>query len=85
MVRAFRLSVPIPREVYTIRSFAQRVEGPGYLLNEIHNEEFNCPLNGTIEIAIDAMWLRPLVERKTDISFAHEILRKVSRKHGADA
>lgn len=28
---------------------------------------------------------RPIVERKTDISFAHEILRKASRKQGADA
>ena len=28
---------------------------------------------------------RPIQERKTDIGFAHEILRKVSRKQGADA
>lgn len=28
---------------------------------------------------------RPLVERKTDIGFAHEILRKVTKRVGADA
>lgn len=28
---------------------------------------------------------RPIVERKTDITFAHEILRKASRKQGAHA
>lgn len=51
------------------------------LLEEIHN-----PLHSSgLEFDFTADRFRPIVERKTDIGFAHEILRKVSRKYGADA
>ncbi len=33
----------------------------------------------------NARAFRPLVESKTDIGFAHEILRKVTKRQGADA
>lgn len=32
-----------------------------------------------IEMSYEARWFRPLVERKTDIRFAHEILRKATK------
>lgn len=35
--------------------------------------------------AYRATRFRPIAERKTDISFAHEILRKTSRKAGVNA
>lgn len=74
-----KVNVPVANVIYSIRGFAQRFEGPGYLLNEIHNVPRVCPINGLCEIAIDAKWLRPLVERKTDISVFQRMLegRKV--------
>lgn len=74
LVVHFKLSVPLPQSIYTIRQYTPRVEGEGYLLREILNAEHYCPLNGSCEIAINADWLRPLVERKTDISIFTEML-----------
>ncbi|UQD69242.1 hypothetical protein JEY40_24820 [Bradyrhizobium japonicum] len=65
--------------MYTIRAFVQRHDGPGYLLVEIVNKPIDCAYDGMVEVAINAEWLRPIVERKTDISFAHEILRKATK------
>lgn len=81
LVTLHRMAIPIPREVYTIRCYAPRVEAPGYLLNEIHNPEGRCPRNGLCEMAIDARFLRPIVERKTDIS----IFTKMLTPEGVDA
>lgn len=75
VVTLHRVIVPIPREIYTIRRYAPRVEGAGYLLNEIHNAEGFCPRNGLCEVAIDAKFLRPIVERKTDISIFTKMLK----------
>jgi hypothetical protein len=62
----YRLQCPIPKEIYTLRSGRMFFLGqPGYLLTEIVNEPI-APL--TTELLIDERWLRPLVERKTDIS-----------------
>jgi hypothetical protein len=81
MVGHFRLSVPIPNEVYTIRQHAPRKEGDGYLLNEIRNAEHVCPTNGLCEISVYAGHLRPVVERKTDIS----IFKAMLNPRGVDA
>lgn len=74
VVAYHKLSVPVPQSIYTIGQYTPRVEGEGYLLREIHNAEHLCPLNGRCEIAINADWLRPLVERKTDITIFTQML-----------
>jgi hypothetical protein len=79
-VIALGLTVPVPRAIYTIRCYAPRVEGPGYLLHEIRNPEHHCPLNGKIEIAINAEDLRPLVEKKTDIAVFKALLLSSRRE-----
>jgi hypothetical protein len=65
-------------EVYTIR----RIEdGRWLLLVEIVNRLREYGDGELGEARFCASRFRPVVERKTDIGFAHEILRKVSRKH----
>lgn len=80
LVTFYGFIVPVPREIYTIRSYAPRVEGPGYLLNEIHNAEHSCSKNGLCELSINAEWLRPLVSRKTDISIFKRMLSPSKRE-----
>jgi hypothetical protein len=84
LVVDYKLIVPKPKAIYTIRGPAPRSDGMGYLLCEIVNREVPTIRDGFCEIAINASWLRPLVERKTDIGFAHEILRKATKRHGAN-
>lgn len=80
-VRAFPDDVPQPSvgTVYTVREvFLSQKRGELALrlveiktrLNRIYGNEFGYV----------AVRFRPIVEKKTDIGFAHEILRKVSRK-----
>lgn len=66
--------------VYTVRGDRPHFE-PSILLEEIISD---VGWDG-YEAGFAARRFRPIVERKTDIGFAHEILRKVSRKQGADA
>lgn len=64
--------------IYTVRWVGEYRGNICIRVEEIHRpsgddrEDFDTPYQ-TIRF-------RPIVERKTDISFAHEILRKVSRK-----
>jgi hypothetical protein len=53
---------------------------PGLSLrfDEIRNPNLRY-LEGPIECSFAAIWFRPLVDKTTDIGFAHEILRKASR------
>jgi len=39
----------------------------------------NTPCSDGVEPGFNAKYFRPIVEKKTDISFAHEILRKASK------
>ena len=71
-------NVPVYGEVYTIRATAEITGIPALLLEEVHNEPRRWS-NGCYELHIETKWFRPIVERKTDISFAHEILRKASK------
>ena len=72
--RYYGLAPPNSGEIYTVSRLTV-----GASMHGIHLAE--CPSNNPFGWA--AYRFRPVVERKTDISFAHEILRKTS--HGADA
>ena len=69
-------------KVYTIRWIGEfgyvpdREFGPAVRLTEVVRPN----LSGWEDYPFRACRFRPLAERKTDISFAHEILRKVTRK-----
>lgn len=65
--------------VYTIREINEWSYGTLVMLNEIDNSHLVGKL-GRLEPGFIASAFRPIVERKADIGFAHEILRKVSRK-----
>jgi hypothetical protein len=77
------LTQPKIGEVYTIRLiYPSSFTGePGFLLEEIVN---GLHPNGR-EYGFYADRFRPVIERKTDISFAHEILRKASKPARAPA
>jgi hypothetical protein len=69
-------------EVYTIRALrvCPRSQTLNCQLVEIVNPERESPPDGFGEPYFGIWRFRPIVENKTDISFAHEILRKASRK-----
>lgn len=73
---------PVKGSVYTIRAF--HPEGDSILLEEIVNEprEYWQRFG---ELYFMLRRFRPLIERKTDIGFAHEILKKTTRKRSVDA
>ena len=68
--------------VYTVRELYLSFIGsrPGIRLAEITNPLH--PITGT-EYGYFAARFRPIVERKTDIGFAHEILRKLTTRVNA--
>jgi len=72
-------SVNFPKigEVYTIRDIGPSYKHGGAALRllEIRNRKFNIG-----EPNFYVFRFRPVMERKTDISFAHEILRKASKR-----
>lgn len=72
---------PTKGMVYTIRSFAPIYDGsrPRVWLCEITNAP-RPYYEGWHEKGFGVERFRPIVERKTDISAFHEILRKASRK-----
>lgn len=77
--------VPTVGTVYTVAAARSRyIVGHGTVdlidLVEIMEPRFSSWIPG-----FNAQAFRPLVERKTDIGFAHEILRKVTKRQGADA
>lgn len=67
------------RSVYTIRGFCENFHGElGLLLEEVRPD---LPrLRNGQERGFYVHRFRPIQERKTDIGFAHEILKKVTRK-----
>lgn len=80
---------PVAGRIYTIRQIGTCLV-PHYprqicvRLQEIDNG-VRWYENGPYEAAFRASRFRPLIERKTDISFAHEILRKVSQSDQVQA
>lgn len=66
---------PVIGNVYTIRGFDS--SEMGLLLHEFRTG--SCYLDGT-EAGYWKGRFRPVVEKKTDISFAHEILKKATKK-----
>lgn len=75
---------PVRGNVYTVRGFDPDFPESIYLC-EIYNPNDLQWANGFGEGSFLPRRFRPIVERKTDISFAHEILKKASNKQGADA
>lgn len=77
---------PVEGRVYTVRGFLPLPcdHGPRIWLEEIKNKKRDY-FEGLYEKAFGAERFRPIVERKTDIGFAHEILRKATRKRGVNA
>lgn len=76
--------------VYTIRGIEFDRPAPihpvGLWLEEIKNPlRSYAGYSEFSETSFSALRFRPVIERKTDISVFTEILRKVSRKQGADA
>lgn len=79
---------PVQGAVYIIREIASGWfdDGEdGLRLEEVKNEPRRWHGGDVSEVAFALFRFRPVVERKTDIGFAHEILRKVTRRQGADA
>jgi hypothetical protein len=71
-------------QVYTIHSTFLHACGERLVrLVEVRRTPFSISCHGHDGYAAERF--RPVVDRKTDISFAHEILRKASRKQEADA
>jgi hypothetical protein len=71
---------PVKGNVYTIREFDDRGSEPALRLVEITNPlKMHRNISEPIEPAFAVAAFRPVVERKTDIGFAHEILRKASK------
>jgi hypothetical protein len=70
--------------VYTVREIITDDYGIWLLFYELKNPPVDGE-EGMREPAFGAKHFRPLVERKTDIGFAHEILRRATKRQGADA
>lgn len=66
-------------EVYRIRSMDRSAPFLTLRFEEIVNPEVRYSL-GVVECSFAARWFRPVVERKTDIGFAHDILKEVTEK-----
>lgn len=67
--------LPQKDEVYTIRELLEIAGRKLLRVNEIRNPAMDYNF-GEYECAFHITRFRPIVERETDISFAHEILRK---------
>jgi hypothetical protein len=69
-------------EVYTVRDIIEVTgKGTGILVCEIRNQPHLYKARGILEQPFPADNFRPIVE--TDIGFAHEILRKVTKREDA--
>lgn len=83
-------ATPVCGHVYTIRGIStESTSGMAFLLEEIRNKPdlYTDRKRRAVfkEKLFRAERFRPLTERKTDISFAVEILRKTTRKRSVDA
>jgi len=72
-------SYPEIDDVVTIRSINSWPHATLLTFFEHDNSSLKKKVGSKYEPGFDAAYFRPLVERKTDISFAHEILRKTSQ------
>lgn len=78
-------SYPEMGEVVTIRTLNVWPLMTILTFHEHDNSHVQRQLDSAWEPGFNAAAFRPLVERKTDISFAHEILRKASKPARAPA
>lgn len=69
--------------IYTIASFGEHSDFPGE--QGVHLVEIPLRIPVGDREPFGAWRFRPIVEKKTDIGFAHEILRKITRKNGERA
>lgn len=79
--------VPQKGQIYTVREVLPAIHYPGELvirLVEIVNRPRQYRDSFT-ECSFRAVRFRSIVEKKTDISFAHEILREHTKKIGEKA
>lgn len=77
-------------EVYTIHSivkgwFLNHPNVLAFYLEEIINKPVKWAIKDISEAPFWSERFRPVIERETDIGFAHEILRKVTKRKPADA
>lgn len=72
--------LPLPRRgvVYTVSNFYIKSYGWGHHIEVVEILELPFDGNSEFDPGFNARAFRPIVERKTDIGFAHEILRKVN-------
>lgn len=81
-IRGAAGSRPVRGEIVTINTINYWPQKNRTLLTFVEHDNsrlinvYDC---SGIEPGFDAECFRPVVERKTDISFAHEILRKASK------
>lgn len=73
---------PVEGRIYTIRGFhiEPHIEDVGILLEEVVNPPTEWADRTSCEWPFASKRFRPIVERKTDIGFADEILRKATEK-----
>jgi len=69
---------PVFGEVYTIRDISSHPRVIGLIFREIRNPSGRY-LSPSGECSFNSEFFRPVIKNKTDIGFAHEILRKASR------
>jgi hypothetical protein len=84
LVRDLGFSYPAMGDVVTIKTINDWPTQTVLTFHE-HDNSHLIGYSGTLEPGFDAICFRPIQERKTDISFAHEILRKVIRKNRVSA
>lgn len=75
---------PVFNGVYRIRGMDSSPPCLSLHFDEIRNPALRYR-EGPVECSFVALWFRPLVDKTTDIGFAHEILRKASRVKEAAA
>lgn len=80
----WRGDAPVVGQVYTIIRIIASNDGDVLHLAEIRRSD-TARLEWGYDVGYGAWRFRPIVERKTDISFAHEILRKATKPARAPA
>jgi len=73
----------IKGSIYTIQGFGEHSDHPGE--TGVHLCEIQNRWHQGHRESFNPARFRPLADRKSDIGFAHEILRKVSRKDRVSA
>lgn len=65
--------LPVIGRIYTVRAIIDHRDGCGIRLREIKNKREQY-VDGFVECCFDTSGFRPIIDKKTDIGFAHEIL-----------